>query len=148
MSAVTPACSHTHLLKSAHQVSFSFSHVERGVSSRSRPRCAENPAVRVLYGSQSVAKLVDAGVSLVPTWLSAMLAIAWSRSAWVAGCAGASGVALADAAALIAARAGAGNAVSARLAAARCVAIEAVQPAGSASPHAFFSVAGSPSPQP
>src|ERR1700733_2276269 len=129
MSAVTPACSHTHLLKSEHQVSFSFR--TPNVASSPQPSALpEKPPVSVLYGLQSAAKLVDAGVSLVPTWLRAMLAIAWSRSACVAG------------------RAGAGNADRARLAAARCVAMAVAQPAGSASPHAFFSVAGSPAPQP
>src|ERR1700733_2590179 len=81
-----------------------------------------------------------------------MLAIAWSMPGCVAGPAGASVAALAGAAelvaALAAARAAAGNADSARWAAARCVVLVAVQAAGSASPHAFFSVAGRPAPHP
>ena len=56
--------------------------------------------------------------------------------------------ALSDMAARAAARAAAGNADSARRAAARCAAIGPAQPAGAASPHASFSVAGSPPPQP
>ena len=47
MSAVTPACSHTHLVKSEHQVSFSFR--TPSVASEPQPsELAENPAVSVL----------------------------------------------------------------------------------------------------
>src|ERR1700683_5059240 len=79
MSAVIPACCHTHLLKSEHQVSFSFS-TPKPVSWPQPSESAENPATSVLYGSQSTPlKLVTAGVSSTPTWLSAMAAICWPR---------------------------------------------------------------------
>src|ERR1700684_916286 len=111
MSAVIPACCHTHLLKSEHQVSFSFSTPKPSES-------AENPATSVLYGSQSTPlKFVTAGVSSTPTWLSAMAAICWLRPA-VLVAAGAVAV-LVVLAVLAAARAAAGKAARARSADAR-----------------------------
>src|SRR6185437_9320098 len=75
MSVVTPACCHTHLAKSAHHASFWFAMLKR--ASRPQPSALGDCApTSVLYGSQSTPrKLVAAGVSPTPTWLSAMLAI-------------------------------------------------------------------------
>src|SRR5579864_9388701 len=75
MSVVTPACCHTHLAKSAHHASFWFAMLKR--ASRPQPSALGDWApTSVLYGSQSTPrKLVTAGVSPTPTWLSATLAI-------------------------------------------------------------------------
>src|SRR5689334_14247846 len=75
MSVVTPACCHTHLAKSAHHASFWFAMLKR--ASRPQPSALGDCApTSVLYGSQSTPrKLVTAGVSPTPTWLSAMPAI-------------------------------------------------------------------------
>src|SRR5512135_2147923 len=75
MSVVTPACCHTHLAKSAHHASFWFAMLK--CASRPQPSALGDWApTSVLYGSQSTSrKLVAAGVSPTPTWLSAMLAI-------------------------------------------------------------------------
>src|SRR5580693_8149025 len=76
MSAVTPACCHTHLAKSEHHVSFSSS-TPRALSRPQPSALAEKPATRLEYGSQSKASLSEDGLSSTPTWLSAMLAIFW-----------------------------------------------------------------------
>src|SRR5690348_7230065 len=75
MSVVTPACCHTHLAKSAHHASFWSAMLKR--ASRPQPSALGDCApTSVLYGSQSTPrKLVTAGVSPTPTWLSAMPAI-------------------------------------------------------------------------
>ena len=77
----------------------------------------------MLYGSQSTpAKLVTAGVSLIPTWLSAMAAIRGPSPMAAVG--------------------------AARRAAARCPAAVAAQLAGVARPQSRRSPAGRPAPQP
>src|ERR1700684_2887850 len=137
MSAVIPACCHTHLLKSEHQVSFSFSTPKPSES-------AENPATSVLYGSQSTPlKFVTAGVSSTPTWLSAMAAICWLRPAVLV--AAAPWPVVVVLAVLAAARAAAGKAARVRCADARCAVAGVLQAAGSARCHADLRLAGRPS---